>query len=207
MLSLYNTLFFVCVGYLSGSILFARLFGKFFKNKDITYESPDKNPGTFNAFRYGGFWYGCLTLCGDLLKGFLPVFFYLNTVCGNTDNIGLAFVLAAPVLGHILPIFYGFKGGKGIAVSFGCLLGLLPQYKPLAVLAFFFIFFSVILIISPNYHRTFVTYLLSVIGMAVFVPSIPILFGFALIAGLIIAKLLFSTEKKDKCKVDLLWKR
>lgn len=200
-----RTLIFTTIGYLSGSILFARLFGQILKKKDITLESPDQNPGTFNAFRNGGFLCGTLTLCGDLMKGFLPVFLYLRTDA-VAENIGLAFVLAAPVFGHILPVFHMFQGGKGIAVSFGCLLGLLPEYRPMVILAFFFLFFSLIVKVTPNYHKTFFTYLFSVIGMGIFVPNMSISFGFMLIAGLIMLKLLFSAEKKGKCRVKMVWK-
>lgn len=67
---------YIIFGYLLGSILFARLGGLIFKKTDIMAESPDKNPGTMNAFTYGGFRCGVFTLCGDLLKGFFPVFLY-----------------------------------------------------------------------------------------------------------------------------------
>ena len=67
---------YIIFGYLLGSILFARLGGLIFKKTDIMAESPDKNPGTMNAFTYGGFRCGVFTLCGDLFKGFLPVFLY-----------------------------------------------------------------------------------------------------------------------------------
>lgn len=198
--------FFVVVGYLSGSILFARILGKILNKSAIIEESPDKNPGTFNAFRYGGFACGVLTLCGDLLKGFLPVYLYLQ---GETpiEGLGLSFVLAAPVLGHILPVFHKFEGGKGIAASFGCLLGLLPEYRPVLLLAFFFILFSVFIKITPNYHRTLFTYLCSVIAMGIFPIHREISLGFAMVAGLITVKLMLSEEKKEKCKVETVWKR
>lgn len=200
-----RAILFAGIGYLSGSILFARLFGTLFTRKDIICESPDKNPGTFNAFKYGGILCGVLTLFCDIMKGFLPVFFYVSKNFEAT-GLGLAFVLAAPVLGHILPVFYGFNGGKGIAVSFGSLLGLLPEYRPVLILACLFIFFSLIMKITPNYHRTLVTYLIAVLGMLLFVPEISILIGFGLIAGLIVAKLLLSAEEKEKCKVEFAWK-
>lgn len=200
-----RTMFFTVIGYLSGSILFARLFGQILKKKDITLESADQNPGAFNAFRHGGFLCGALTLCGDLLKGFLPVFLYLQSDKA-ADSIGLAFVLVAPVFGHILPVFHRFQGGKGIAVSFGCLLGLLPECRPVIILAFFFIFFSSIVKITPNYHKTLFSYLFSVLAMEIIVPSIQISVGFMLIAGLVMLKLLFSAEEKDRCRVKMVWK-
>lgn len=203
---MYRTVLFTALGYLSGSLLFARYFGQLCCKRDITADGSDKNPGTFNAFRYGGFLCGALTLCCDLLKGFLPVFFYR---CANTSaaGIGLAFVLAAPVFGHILPVFHNFRGGKGIAVSFGCLLGLLPEVRPLLILAFAFVFFSLVVRITPNYHRTFFTYSVSVIGMKLLIPDSAIFLGFALISAPVICKFLRSPERKEPCKAGIVWKR
>lgn len=83
---------------------------------------------------------------------FLPVFLFVhNMLKGDLDVIKLSAVLAAPVVGHAFPIFYRMKGGKGIAVSFGCLLGMLPMWKPAAILAAYFIFSHVYYV----YHRIF----------------------------------------------------
>lgn len=197
-----RTLLFIIIGYLGGSLLFARYFGKLFGKKDITADSTDKNPGTFNAFKYGGFLCGTLTLCCDLLKGFLPVFFYQY---GNpyAGGLGLALVLAAPVCGHVLPIFHKFKGGKGIAVSFGCLLGMLPDVRPVLVLACVFLFFSLVINITPNYHKTFITYLFAILGMRLFVPNPAVSLGFAIAAVLVMLKLMFSTEKREPFKIKM----
>lgn len=62
-----RAIFYTIIGYLSGSVLFARVAERLFHRKGAIEESPDQNPGAFNAFRYGGFWCGLLTLCGDLL--------------------------------------------------------------------------------------------------------------------------------------------
>lgn len=188
-------------GYLSGSLLFARYFGQWLQKGDITADCPDHNPGTANAFKNGGFLCGILTLCCDLLKGFLPVYLYLRQ--GSTE--GITFVLIAPVLGHILPVFHKFRGGKGIAVSFGCLLGLLPEVRPVLILAGCFIFFSVVFKITPHYHRTLLTYLFAGLGMWLCLPGNSIALGFAVIALSITVKLLCSPEQKESCKVELLW--
>ena len=71
-------IFFLLIGYLSGSVLYARIFGYLFKHKDITQNTKDNNPGTANAFINGGFFCGICTLVCDLLKGFVPVFIYLR---------------------------------------------------------------------------------------------------------------------------------
>ena len=104
-------------------------------------KSEDGNPGTVNAFRYGGFWCGLITLCGDLLKGFIPIFLFASTHEEEIFFMPGALVLAAPVLGHAFPLFHRFRGGKGIAVSFGCLLGLMPFWRPFAILAGFFLLY------------------------------------------------------------------
>ena len=202
---MFRTLLFTGMGYLSGSLLFARYFGRLCCKRDVTADSCDKNPGTFNAFQYGGFLCGTLTLCSDLLKGFLPVFLYRCGAAAGAD-MGMAFVLAAPVYGHILPIFHRFCGGKGIAVSFGCLLGLLPEARPLLVLASAFLLFSLVVRITPNYHRTIAAYLVSVVGMILFVPDAAVSLGFALMAALVIGKFLCSPERKELCEVGMAWK-
>ncbi len=66
---------FIIFGYLSGSILFARLIPKFFCHIDVCEISEDHNPGTFNVFRHVGVGLGILVILLELAKGFVPVFF------------------------------------------------------------------------------------------------------------------------------------
>ncbi|MFQ6827712.1 MAG: glycerol-3-phosphate acyltransferase [Faecalimonas sp.] len=110
-------IFYTMIGYVSGSVLYAKVFGKLFCQKDVTEDTIDGNPGTTNAFLNGGIWCGICTLLCDLLKGILPVYAYMHGLPGA--DIWITFVLAAPVAGHIFPVFHRFRGGKGIAVSFG----------------------------------------------------------------------------------------
>ena len=200
-----RALWYTLAGYISGSILFARVFGGVF-DKDVTGKSKDGNPGTANAFMYGGFICGLLTLIGELLKGFLPVFLYLRGDGLRMFGPGIAFVLAAPVIGHAFPVFYGFRGGKGIAASFGSLLGLFPNVYPVGILALTFLFFSLVLRISPHYHRTLMTYALSAVLMFLLLRSRWIFWGFAVISLVVGARLLLSKEEKEKLKVGLLWR-
>ncbi|MGI6006771.1 MAG: glycerol-3-phosphate acyltransferase [Ruminococcus sp.] len=204
----YNWIWAVLTGYLAGSLLFARIFGRLIGKKEITEDSRDKNPGTANAFLYGGFWCGCLTLCGDLLKGFLPVFFFFH-FCSPAifeHYFPGAFVLAAPVAGHIFPVFSHFRGGKGIAATFGCLLGLFPHLVPAAVLACLFLFFSLILRITPHFYRTAAVYLLSAVLITAGTELKPVEAGFLIITGMVCWRLHVSEEEREKCKVSLLWK-
>lgn len=200
-----RTIFYMILGYLSGSILFARIFGVLLKQKDVTEESTDGNPGTANAFMYGGFCCGALTLCGDLAKGFLPVYLYLKGTDIQSCGMELSLIMLSPVLGHIFPVFHGFHGGKGIAASFGSLLGLLPELIPALTLAAVFIFFSLILRIIPHYSRTLWTYRCTAVLMGAAAKNIYVWLGFLLIALLINIHMRVSCDNKEKCQVRLLW--
>ncbi|WP_246540141.1 glycerol-3-phosphate 1-O-acyltransferase PlsY [sulfur-oxidizing endosymbiont of Gigantopelta aegis] len=78
------------------------------------------NPGATNVMRIGGKKAAAITLLGDMLKGLLPV---LIAMAITREELTLALVAAAAFLGHLYPIFFGFKGGKGVATSFGVILG------------------------------------------------------------------------------------
>lgn len=192
--------FFVVFGYLSGSVLFARIFAALL-GKDILGSSSDENPGTSNAFQYGGFFCGALTLLGDLCKGFLPVWLFLQT---EEALPLLPLVLAAPVVGHAFPVFYGFHGGKGIAVSFGCLLGLLPCWQPLAVFIGAFLFFSLVVRIKPHFQRTIAAYLAGLLLMALTHQARPVLLGFFFITSVVCLRLHMSKEPREAMQVQLL---
>lgn len=197
---------FVLLGYLSGSVLYAVVFAKLLKKGNVAEMSKDHNPGASNAFAYGGFWCGTLTLIFDMLKGFLPVSAYL-AYCSYQNEAPslLTLVVAAPVIGHIFPAFYDFQGGKGIAATFGCLLGLLPKWQPVAILAAFFVFFSVVLRITPHYHRTLASYLCAAAYMAFQLDSRAIALGFVMITAAVCVRMLTSREEKEKMEVKPFW--
>ncbi len=79
------------------------------------------NPGATNVLRLGGKKAAAITLLGDFLKGVIPVL--LAKGLGATEAT-LAAVGMAAFLGHLYPLFFGFKGGKGVATAFGVLLAL-----------------------------------------------------------------------------------
>ncbi len=198
---------YVILGYLSGSVLYAKIFSKLFRKEGMLEQSRDRNPGTANAFLYGGFWCGFLTLTGDLCKGFLPVFLFVQEEMPKQPAVfWYALVMAAPVVGHAFPVFYGFKGGKGIAVTFGCLLGLLPYWQPVVVLAVFFIFFSVILRVTPHFYRTFAAYLCSLGAILCIGDGKAVKTGFFVITVTVCGRLLLSNEEKREMEVKPLWK-
>lgn len=83
-------------------------------------EQGSGNPGATNVMRFGGKKAAGITLLGDMLKGFIPA--YLANLLGVTPII-LALTGLAAFFGHLYPLFFGFKGGKGVATSLGVLLG------------------------------------------------------------------------------------
>ncbi len=199
-----QTVLFICLGYLSGSVLYALVFAKLLKKGDILTQSADHNPGTANAFMYGGFWCGFLTLIFDVLKGFFPVFLFMHS--GNAEKVESfmsALVIAAPVIGHAFPVFYGFHGGKGIAVTFGCLAGLMPSLQAFWVLVFSFIAFSTVLQISPHFYRTIFSYAFSLAIMLGKIRNPAVVWGFLLITAVVFVRMFISKEERKRLEVKL----
>lgn len=198
-----RALFFVTLGYLSGSVLFARVLAGLM-GKDILTGSKDGNPGTSNAFQYGGFFCGLGTLLGDLCKGFFPVWLFLLGPEAPASPLALSLVTAAPVVGHAFPVFYGFRGGKGIAVTFGCLLGLLPVWPPFAIFVGAFLFFSLVVRITPHFQRTIAAYLTALVCFALTKQPSGIILGFFLIACTVCLRMHMSKEPREAMQVQLL---
>ena len=104
------------LGSISAAIIICRLMGL----PDPRTEGSN-NPGATNVLRIGGKKAAALTLVGDFLKGLIPV------VIAQLLGVGvelLALVGFAAFIGHLYPIFFGFRGGKGVATAFGVILGL-----------------------------------------------------------------------------------
>ncbi len=106
--------------YLLGSLSSAIAIARLYKLKDPR-EVGSGNPGATNILRYGGKQAAILTLLGDILKGVIPV---LVAHALGANSVILALTLLAAFLGHVFPVFHGFKGGKGVATAFGALVAL-----------------------------------------------------------------------------------
>jgi glycerol-3-phosphate acyltransferase PlsY len=106
--------------YLLGSVSSAIVVAKLFDLEDPRRVG-SRNPGATNILRYGGKTPAALTLVGDILKGVIPVALarYLDA-----EPSVLASVMLAAFLGHLFPVFHGFKGGKGVATAAGALFAL-----------------------------------------------------------------------------------
>lgn len=109
----------VPLAYLMGSVSTAVIVSRLAGLPDPR-EQGSKNPGATNVLRLGGKKAAAITLAGDALKGLLPLL--LARYLGVQPEILAATGLAA-FLGHLYPIFFGFKGGKGVATALGVLTG------------------------------------------------------------------------------------
>ncbi len=103
------------VGSVSSAIIVCRLMGL-----PDPRDQGSGNPGATNVMRIGGKKAAAITLAGDALKGLLPV---LVASTLNSNSLLLSAVVFAAFFGHLYPIFFDFKGGKGVATSFGVSLG------------------------------------------------------------------------------------
>ena len=114
----------VAAAYLIGSLSFAVIVSKFYGLDDPrSYGSG--NPGATNVLRSGRKKAAALTLLGDALKGLVAVLLarWLQSHFGLADEV-VAAVAVAVLAGHMWPLFFGFKGGKGVATALGVLLAL-----------------------------------------------------------------------------------
>lgn len=109
----------VLISYLMGSICSAVIVCSLFDLPDPRTEGSN-NPGATNVLRIAGKQYAALVLLVDMLKGTLPVL--LAQYFDSSSTVVACTVLAA-VLGHMYPVFFKFKGGKGVATAIGALLG------------------------------------------------------------------------------------
>jgi len=125
---------FCIFGYLIGSISFAVIVSRAFGLPD-PHSYGSRNPGATNVLRTGRKLAAALTLIGDTGKGWVAL--YLAQRFADDYGIGdagLAGVTVAAFLGHLFPLFFGFRGGKGVATALGILLAL-NAWLGLAVLA------------------------------------------------------------------------
>jgi len=137
------------ISYLIGSIPTAYIFGRLLKGIDIR-NFGSGNVGTTNALRVLGRWPGIAVLAFDILKGFIPVVFLGNFLSPQINympqEVWRIILGLGSIAGHSWTVFLNFKGGKGIATSFGVLLGLaikIPGLKiilVLLILSWFLIF-------------------------------------------------------------------
>ena len=125
-------IFVALFGYLLGSVPTGVLLTKLFSKVDPR-KVGSKNIGATNIFRTAGKTLGILTLVGDVLKGMIPIGIAIQL---GVADLWVAVAGLSTFLGHIFPIFLGFKGGKGVATALGVYLVI----SPIAVLIEFLLF-------------------------------------------------------------------
>lgn len=141
----------VLTAYIFGSINFAVIFTKVFTHTDVR-DYGSGNAGTTNVMRVGGMAPGILTFVCDALKGFVAcavgqwLFSYIFEQTGGIWALPIygAYICGlACMIGHIFPVFFGFKGGKGVATS----VGIFAVCCPIAIILGLTVF-AVVLLIS-----------------------------------------------------------
>lgn len=115
-----TTLLTAIVAYLLGSISSAILVSKILRLPDPRVEGSG-NPGATNVLRLGGKFPAALTLAGDIGKGTIPV---VGARILTDDTTAMAVAALMAFLGHLYPVYFKFRGGKGVATAMGAYLGL-----------------------------------------------------------------------------------
>lgn len=123
---MFGYLLLVVIAYLIGSVSSAIVVCRLMGLPDPRTQG-SRNPGATNVLRFGGKKAGALVLAGDMLKALLPV---LALNLAGLPVEALAVIGFAAFLGHLYPLYFGFKGGKGVATYLGVMLGL---YWPLGL--------------------------------------------------------------------------
>jgi glycerol-3-phosphate acyltransferase PlsY len=124
------------LAYLLGSLSFAILLSRLAGGPDPR-ASGSGNPGATNMLRVAGKKLAVMTLLGDLFKGLLPI------LIAKLFGLSLhqqAWIGLAAVVGHLYPLYFRFRGGKGVATAAGMLLGLYPPAASLALAAWALVF-------------------------------------------------------------------
>jgi len=170
----------VILAYLIGSLSFAVIVSKLFGLPDPhTYGSG--NPGATNVLRTGNRSAALLTLAGDALKGFVAVLAALIAAPRlDLPMEGVALVALAVFVGHLFPVFFRFKGGKGVATAAGILFAINPWLGLLTVatwvvIAVFFRYSSLAALIAAIFAPFFTFFLIKSSAMLVAVSVMSLL--------------------------------
>lgn len=174
-----HLLVFAALAYLLGSVSFAIVVSKLFRLADPrTFGSG--NPGATNVLRTGSKAAAALTLLGDCLKGVVPVALAVTfDERLSIGDAGIALISVAVFAGHLWPLYFRFKGGKGVATALGVLLGLNPVLGVATaltwvVIAYAFRYSSLAALVSALFAPFYYTLLfgLNTIGLAVLLMSV-----------------------------------
>jgi glycerol-3-phosphate acyltransferase PlsY len=125
----------ILIAYLVGSINSAIILSKVLKLPDPRTQG-SKNPGATNMLRIGGKKIAAFVLLIDMLKGLSPI---LLAYSYTSSSLELSIIALSAFLGHVYPVFYSFKGGKGVATFIGGLIGINPLVGVSFILIWLFV--------------------------------------------------------------------
>ena len=140
----FNFLIFSFTAYILGSIPTAVWLGKRFYGLDVR-EHGSKNAGATNTFRVLGKKPGKIVLAIDVLKGLIAVLLPLTVAYTHNENTIINYKLFAAIfviLGHVFPLFAGFRGGKGVATSLGVIFAIHPPAAGICLAIFLLVFLT-----------------------------------------------------------------
>jgi glycerol-3-phosphate acyltransferase PlsY len=173
------------LAYALGSISFAVVVSKAMGLPD-PYTHGSKNPGATNVLRTGNKLAAVLTLLGDAAKGWVAVTIaraVLGDPISSDNNLMLGLVAIAVFLGHLYPIFYRFKGGKGVATAAGILFAIswvlgLATLGTWLIVAFFMRYSSLAALSAAAFAPLYFTFLfgLQPMGFAILVMSLLLIY-------------------------------
>lgn len=132
-----NQIIITLIAYLIGSVSFGILASKLFNIADPRTMG-SKNPGATNVMRQGNKVAAIFTLLGDMLKA--TILLLIAKFYGVSDSL-IVLIALAVMIGHVYPIYYQFKGGKGVATALGILLGISPVLALSVFIIWIIIFF------------------------------------------------------------------
>tara|TARA_B100001996_G_scaffold116690_1_gene88351 strand:+ start:176 stop:763 length:588 start_codon:yes stop_codon:yes gene_type:complete len=133
-----NQILFICIAYLIGSLSFGIIISKFLNLRDPRTIG-SQNPGATNILRMGNKIAAILTLLGDILKATIVV---TIAILIDLNDLEIMQISLALLIGHMYPIYYKFKGGKGVATAFGIILAI-NWVLALSVICIWLIIFSI----------------------------------------------------------------
>ena len=173
------------LAYLLGSVSFAVVVSKAMGLPD-PYTHGSKNPGATNVLRTGNKLAALLTVLGDATKGWVAVTIaraVLSDTISSDNNLMLGLVAIAVFLGHLYPIFYRFKGGKGVATAAGILFAIswvlgLATLGTWLIVAFFMRYSSLAALSAAAFAPLYFTFLfgLQPMGLAILVMSLLLIY-------------------------------
>ncbi len=176
--TIFNALL-IFAAYLIGSVSFAVVVSKVMRLPD-PHSYGSGNPGATNVLRTGNKLAAVLTLIGDAAKGYVAVITAKLLIGVEIESWVLPAVAAAAFVGHLFPVFHGFKGGKGVATALGILLAIdwvlgLTTLSTWLIVAVFLRYSSLAALVAAVFAPVYFMFLFGVQPMAIAIAVMSVL--------------------------------